>query len=100
MMTELGYLVSAALLTLLLRAAWMVDKVRMRGLLKVTGYPADSAPLSPIGHRLWIAHEDAVQNLAIFAVMVVALQLVGHSSQVTQMAAMVYFWARVTHAAV
>lgn len=100
MTTELGFLVWMALLTLLLRAAWMIDKVRMRGLVKVSGYPADSAPLSPVGHRLWIAHEDAVQSLVIFGVLVLALQLVGHSNQITQTAAMVCFWARATHAAV
>jgi uncharacterized MAPEG superfamily protein len=94
---ELKYLVWVALLTLLMRVPWMIDKVRVRGLRKVTGYPSDSEPLSPVGHRTWIAHEDAIQGLVVFAVLVVSLHLAGESNAWTRAAAAVYFWARVGH---
>ena len=97
MTVELQYLVWAAILTLFIRITWMFDKVRIRGLLKVTGYPKESEPLSAWGGRAWIAHEDAVQNLVIFAVLVLALQLVGHSNAITHAAAAIYFWARLCH---
>ena len=97
MAMELQYLVWAAILTLFIRVTWMFDKVRMRGLLKVTGYPKESAPLSGWGGRAWIAHEDAIQNLVIFAVLVIALQLAVHSNAITQAAAAAYFWARLCH---
>ena len=94
---ELRYLVWVAILTLLMRVPWMIDKVRVRGLRKVTGYPDDSEPLSPWGHRTWIAHEDAVQGLVVFAVLVLALHVAGESTVWTRAAAAVYFWARVAH---
>ena len=97
MTTELEYLAWAAILTMFIRVTWMVDKVRVRGLAKVTRYPADSEPLSSWGRRSWIAHEDAVQNLIIFAVLVIALHLAGHSNAMTQAAAAIYFWARLCH---
>ena len=97
MTTEFAYLVWAAILTLLIRVPWMVNKVTVRGLGKVSGYPTDSEPLSAWAHRVWVAHEDAVQNLIIFAVLVVALDLMGESNMWTRGAAAVYFWARLTH---
>ena len=98
MSLELQCLGGAAILAMLLRIAWMVDKVRVRGLAKVTGYPAESEPLSPLGHRAWIAHEDAVQNLVVFGALVSALLLAGESSTVTRGAAALYFGGRLLHA--
>jgi uncharacterized MAPEG superfamily protein len=100
MATELQYLAWAAILTLLLRVPWMVDKVRVRGLAKVSRYPKDSEPLSDWGHRAWIAHEDAVHNLVVFAALVLVLVLAGESNAWTRGAAAVYFWARLAHALV
>jgi uncharacterized MAPEG superfamily protein len=97
MTTEFAYLVWAAILTLLIRVPWMINKVTVRGLGKVSGYPTDSEPLSAWAHRVWVAHEDAVQSLIIFAVLVVALDLVGESNTWTRGAAALYFWARLTH---
>lgn len=97
MTTEFAYLVWTAILTLLIRVPWMINKVTVRGLTKVTGYPTESEPLSAWAHRVWVAHEDAVQNLVVFAVLVVALQLLGESNAWTRGAAAVYFWARLTH---
>jgi len=98
MSLELQCLGGAAILVMLLRVAWMVDKVRIRGLAKVTGYPADSEPLSPWGHRAWIAHEDAVQNLVVFGALVSALYLAGESGVLTRGAALLYFGGRLVHA--
>ncbi len=94
---ELQYLVWVAILTLVIRVVWMTDKVMVRGLAKVTGFPAESEPLSGWGRRAWIAHEDAIHNLVIFAVLVLALQLAGESNAITQLAAATYFWARLCH---
>lgn len=98
--TEFTYLVLTAILTLLIRVPWMVNKVTVRGLGKVTGYPTDSEPLSAWAHRVWVAHEDAVQNLVVFAILVIALDIAGVSNSWTRGAAVVYFWARFTHAIV
>jgi hypothetical protein len=70
MTVELNYLVAATLLTLLIRVGWMLNKVQVRGLAVVVGYPKESEPLSEWAHRLWVAHEDAIQSLVTFAVLV------------------------------
>jgi len=100
MTLELHCLGAVTILTLMLRVPWMVDKVRVRGLGKVTGYPSDSEPLSGWGHRAWIAHEDAVHNLVVFAALVLVLHAAGESSAWTRGAALVYCIARLVHAVV
>ena len=97
MTVELTYLAAVTLLTLLTRAAWMLNKVQIRGLDVVVGYPKESKPLSGWGHRLWIAHEDAIQSLIIFAVLVIIVQMSGLADESTAVAAAVYFWARLFH---
>lgn len=97
MTAEVRYLVWTAILTLLIRIPWLIDKVRVRGLGKVTDYPDDSEPLSDWGRRTWIAHEDALQNLILFAVLVTGLQFAGQSNEWTVMAAATFFWARLVH---
>jgi uncharacterized MAPEG superfamily protein len=97
MTIELTYLAAAALLTLLIRAGWMLNKVKIRGLSVVVGYPKESKPLSEWAHRLWVAHEDAIQSLITFAVLVITVQISGLADESTAIAAAVYFWARLLH---
>jgi uncharacterized MAPEG superfamily protein len=97
MTVELKYLAWVAVLTALIRVPWMLNKVAIRGISKVSAYPRDSEPLSPWAHRLWVAHEDAVDNLIVFAVLVGLLHVAGHSSSLTVLATAIYFWARLVH---
>jgi uncharacterized MAPEG superfamily protein len=94
---ELKYLAWVTVLTALIRVPWMLNKVAVRGISKASGYPRDSEPLSPWAHRLWVAHEDAVDNLIVFAVLVGLLHTTGQSTSVTVLASAVYFWARLVH---
>jgi uncharacterized MAPEG superfamily protein len=43
------------------------------------------------------AHANAVENLVVFAALVLAAQALGVSNGATAAACMVYFWARVVH---
>jgi uncharacterized MAPEG superfamily protein len=97
MTVELNYLAAATLLTLLIRAGWMLNKVQVRGLAVVVGYAKESEPLSEWAHRLWVAHEDAIQSLVTFAVLVIIVQMSNLADESTAMAAAVYFWARLLH---
>lgn len=97
MSPELKYLAWVAVLTALIRIPWMLNKVAKRGLAQVSRYPRESEPLSPWAHRLWVAHEDAVDNLIVFAVLVGVLHAAGYSTPVTIAAAAIYFWARLAH---
>ena len=97
MTMELAYLAWTAILTLAIRVPWMINKVTVRGLGKVTQYPAESEPLSGWAHRAWVAHEDAVQGLVVFAALVLVLHALGESNVWTRAGAAIYFWARLTH---
>jgi len=65
-----------------------------------------SALWDPHGHtdtqRAWArrmmqAHVNAVENLVIFAPLVILIQVSGLNSDITARACMIYFFARLTH---
>ena len=97
MTTELGYLAAVTILTLFMRVPWMLNKVSVRGLKIVVGYPEESVPLSDWAQRLWVAHEDALQSLLIFAILVFVVHLSDAADATTRIVAAVYFWARALH---
>ncbi len=49
-------------------------------------------------HRAYRAHMNAIENIAIFAPLVLAVQVTGSNNEVTAQACMIYFWARFVHA--
>jgi len=57
-------------------------------------------PHSAWAMRLYFAHTNAVENLVIFASLVLILDSMDHSTQSTVIACAVYFWARLAHAIV
>lgn len=99
MNSELGYLVWVAALTAVLWIPYILNTIMVRGLVDAVGYPQDPKPLAPWAARLKAAHYNAVENLVVFAPLVLVLHAVGISNEATVMACSVYFWARVVHAA-
>lgn len=98
MKTELVYLVYVAAFTGLLWVPYILDRLATRGLLDAVGYPENPKPQSPWAQRLMKAHLNAVENLVVFAALVLAAVAAGVSNSTIATAAMVYFWARVVHA--
>ena len=98
MKPELLYLTLAAALTGLLWVPYILDRVAVGGLADAVGYPAQPKPQSPWAQRLMKAHANAVENLVVFAALVLAAQAAGISNGATATACIVYFWARVVHA--
>jgi uncharacterized MAPEG superfamily protein len=98
MKTELLYLALAAAFTGLLWVPYILDRVAVWGLLDAVGYPADPKPQSAWAQRLKHAHYNAVENLAVFAALVLVANAAGVSNGAIASAAVVYFWARVVHA--
>ena len=98
MKTELFYLALVTAFTGLMWVPYILDRIAVRGLMEAVGYPENPKPQSPWAQRLIKAHANAVENLVIFA----ALILLAHAASITSAAiataAMVYFWARVVHA--
>ena len=97
MKTELFYLVLVTAFTGLLWVPYILDRLATRGLMDAVGYPENPKPQSPWAQRLMRAHANAVENLVIFATLVLAANAMGVTSAAIGTAAMVYFWARVVH---
>lgn len=99
MKTELLYLTLVTALTGLLWVPYILDRVMVRGLLDAVGYPENPKPQSPWAQRLMKAHANAVENLVIFATLVLVAHVLGISNGTIAGASVVYFWARLVHAA-
>jgi uncharacterized MAPEG superfamily protein len=100
MKTELMYLVWTTVLTGLLWIPYIIDRSMVRGLQDAVGYPENPKPQSPWAQRLMKAHNNAVENLVLFAALVLAANALGVSTPAIGTAAAVYFWARLVHALV
>ena len=98
MKTELVYLALTATFTALLWVPYILDRVKAWGLMDAVGYPAHPKPQSSWAERLRRAHANAVENLAVFAALVLTAQAMGFGGGAIATAAIVYFWARVVHA--
>lgn len=99
MNVELTYLALTSLLTGLLWAPYILNAIFIRGLVNAAGYPENPQPLSKWAQRLKAAHYNAVENLVVFAALVLIAQAAGIHDAAIATSAMVYFWARVVHAA-
>jgi uncharacterized MAPEG superfamily protein len=97
MTTELTYLVYVSVLTALLWVPYILNLIVVRGPKDAVGYPADPKPIAPWAERLKAAHYNAVENLVVFAALILVAHAAGVHRESTQMCAMVYFWARVVH---
>ena len=98
MKTELFYLALVTAFTGLLWVPYILDRVAVRGLASAVGYPENPPPQSTWAQRLMRAHANAVENLVVFAALILVAQAAGVSTAVVATAAVVYFWARVVHA--
>ena len=84
MSIEMRYLLAAVVLTALLRVPWLLNKVSVRGLQKISGYPSESEPLAAWARRLWYAHEDALDNLILFTPLILLLEATEVSSAISR----------------
>ncbi len=98
MKTELLYLALVTAFTGLLWVPYILDRIAVRGLGDTVGYPENPKPQSPWAQRLMKAHVNAVENLVVFAALILLVHAMGITSAAIATAAVVYFWARVVHA--
>jgi uncharacterized MAPEG superfamily protein len=98
---ELFWLTMTVILTGVLWVPYIIDRIMVRGLMKTLDNPSPKdKPQSPWAQRLYFAHTNAVDNLVIFAPLVLILDSLGRQTQTTAIACAVYFWARLAHAIV
>jgi uncharacterized MAPEG superfamily protein len=98
MNTELASLIQVSTFTGLLWMPYVLNRMIVRGIPATVGYPIDPEPLARWAQRLRSAHANAVENLVVFAALVLAARAAGISTAVTAAAGPLYLWSRVAHA--
>jgi uncharacterized MAPEG superfamily protein len=101
MSTELFWLVLTVAMTGLMWVPYILDRITVRGLMGAMANPSpDDKAHSPWAQRLMAAHTNAVENLVIFAPLVLTVRALGIATAVTAFACALYFWARLAHVVV
>ena len=95
--TELSYLTWTTIITALMWMPYVLNLIAVRGLVAAVSYPVDPKPLAPWAARMKQAHANAIENLVVFATLVLVAHIAGVNNEVTAIACAVYFWARVVH---
>jgi len=95
---ELYWLTLTTLMTGLMWVPYIMNRLIEKRPLKALWDPqGDTSTRVAWADRMMRAHQNAVENLAIFAPLVLALQMAGISSSITVTACVVYFFARLAH---
>jgi uncharacterized MAPEG superfamily protein len=99
MTSELTYLTLVTTFTALLWIPYILNRITIgKGVVHEVGYPDTPTVLSPWAERLKRAHANAVENLVVFAPLVLVANAAGVRTSATALAALVYLCARVAHA--
>jgi len=98
MTPELFWLTLTVILTGLLWVPYILNRVAVRGVLGSMANPSrgDKAH-AEWATRLMFAHDNAIENLVVFAPLVLILTELDYSTKWTVYATAVYFWARLAH---
>lgn len=95
---EMYWLLLTIVFTALMWVPYILNRMREFGVLKALWDPwGETATQVPWANRMMAAHVNAVENLVIFAPLVVMLQIFDVHSETTAVACMIYFAARVVH---
>ncbi len=97
MSMELKYLAWTALLTGLMWIPYVLNMIMVRGLVDAVGYPDNPRPLAPWATRMKAAHYNAIENLVVFAALVLIADAMNVRNEATAAACATYFWARLVH---
>lgn len=97
MTAELISLTQVTALTAIMWMPYILNMIAVRGLVDAVGYPTEPAPLSPWASKMKAAHANAVENLVVFAALVLIADAAGVSNATTVLACQLYFWARLVH---
>ena len=98
MTREILWLTLTVILTGVLWIPYILDRIMVRGVMGAMANPSrNDKPQSAWAQRLYFAHSNAVENLVVFAALVLILDTQGHSTMSTAIACAVYFWARLAH---
>jgi uncharacterized MAPEG superfamily protein len=98
MSKEFFWLMLTIILTGLMWIPYILDRAAVRGLTGAMGNPSPAdKPQSPWAQRMMATHDNAVENLVLFAPLVIVAHELEISNGATVAACAVYFWARLAH---
>jgi uncharacterized MAPEG superfamily protein len=98
MSKEFFWLMLTIILTGLMWIPYILDRSAVRGLAGAMGNPSPTdTPQSPWAQRMMAAHDNAVENVVLFAPLVLVAHALQISTGTTVVACAVYFWARLAH---
>ncbi|NCT41726.1 MAG: MAPEG family protein [Alphaproteobacteria bacterium] len=101
MLPEFYWLTLTLLFTCLMWVPYIVQYLGEEGVKNaLSSGEGTKTPDKPWAARLKRAHANAVENMVIFAPLVVIAVMTQTNSQLTAIAAMVYFIARIAHAVI
>ncbi|MDH3645458.1 MAG: MAPEG family protein [Gammaproteobacteria bacterium] len=100
MTVELKYLTLAAAWNAIIWIPYILNVISVRGVKDAVGYPANPKPMAEWAQRLKSAHYNSVENLVLFATVVLVAHVAGVTNEATAVCAMTYFWARIVHTVV
>ena len=97
MTSELMSLTWVTALTAVMWMPYILNTIAVRGLMDAVGYPEDPKPLSGWAAKMKAAHANAIENLVVFAALVLIADAANVSNATTVLACQLYFWARLVH---
>ena len=98
MTPELTYLVWSAVLTFVLVLIAASGAQLQVGLERLAGNREDLPEMTGWAGRAQRAHRNMLENLILFAILVLVAKVVGISNAMTVLGAQLFFWGRVAHA--
>ena len=98
MSNELYWLAATLLLTGCMAFPYIINRVAVRGLMGAMANPSPAdKPQSDWARRAQAAHSNAIENLAVFAPVAIAVHVASLGNSMTATACIVYFFARLAH---
>lgn len=97
-MTDLHWLGASCLLVALFWLPYVLKRMVVRGILGIMGNPeSDAPPMTGWAIRAQAAHQNATENLVIFAPLLLVAHSLGLSGTTTLLMAQLFFFARLAH---
>jgi uncharacterized MAPEG superfamily protein len=101
MSKELYWLTLTAAMTGLMWVPYILDRIMVRGTMGALANPSvNDKPQSAWAERMTAAHLNAVENLVVFAPLVLTAQALNIHTAATAFACALYFWSRLAHVVV
>ncbi len=97
MSVELKYLTWISVATAFMWIPYISNAAWKYGLVKSMAYGDRDSAMDPWAKRMKKAHYNAIENLVVFAALVLVLNGIGVTNEKTQCAVIVYFWARIAY---